>query len=187
MDINTIFNYIQNSWYIYGLICAGIGVISWLRITLIKINKSLSLLNQLTEKFEPNSGSSIFDIITRIETKVNLFEFMHLAHLDVVNTPIFMSDSHGKYVWANRAFLTLTNSNLNEIIGTGWENNLDEEDRERVTHNWYQACEELRPYTMIYKITNNNNNNKMLVRCEATGKANLGYFGSVKEIKKIEV
>lgn len=138
-------------------------------------------MNDLSEQFRNNSGSSIKDLLDRVENKTDKIEFMMNIYLDMIPTPIFVADSNGKCTWANKSYLKLTNMELVEIVGTGWEMVICDSDREFVTKEWYRACSEIRPFHMRYNIRSNDK--RILVKCESYGKKEIGYIGFLTEVK----
>lgn len=56
----------------------------------------------------------------------------------------FETDPHGKFVWANRMWRTLTGMESDNVRGHGWEAGLDHETREEVLRDWNAAFDHQR-------------------------------------------
>lgn len=183
--LEQIFQHITNAWNIYLIITAAFGIIigcaTWLNSTYKKISSCLRTLNSLSEQFKNNCGSSIKDLLDRVEDKSNKIEFMIHVYLDIVSIPIFITDNNGKCTWANRSYLNLVGMTLDDITGTGWEMAIDNKDKDVVLKEWYRACSELRPFHMRFNIRNNNK--IVFVKCESYGKKEIGYIGFLTEVQ----
>lgn len=170
--------HLQELWYLYvigGLIC---GFLSWLHATYIKVREGVALVKDLQLQFKPNGGQSIKDSLNRIEHELRHIKFVSFAQLDIIDTPVFVSNNNGKYVWVNKAYLALTKMSFEEALGSGWEMTIAVDDRQRMKEEWYTACQESRPFHSSY--TMKIGNSTIEVSCDAIIEPNVGYFGSVK-------
>lgn len=188
MNIADFMVHMQSAWYLYLLGGAFIGGVSWLHATYIKISSCVTTLAALAKEFENNGGSSLRDVLDRIEYQVNMLEFIKLNHLDLIDTPIFLTNDNGKVTWVNRAFCKLTGMTYQELLGNGWENMIFDDDRQRVILEWNSACKEFRPMLLTFRVYCNHqevfNKNTTIVKCEAYGKRGIGYFGYIRDYKK---
>lgn len=173
--IQYLFEHMLAVWYLYMLGGVGVGAISWLTLTYVKIAHCLDVITKLECEFKPNGGSSIKDALNRIEEKLLKLEFMKLSYLDIVDKPVFITNRFGKYVWVNKAYSRLVGKPSNELVGSGWENVIHIDDRQRVKEEWYTACFELRPFHSVFKLACDNR--ILSVKCEAYGEGSVGYFG----------
>lgn len=199
-------SYIWNSYLaIVGIVTALLGFISWLTVVYTKISNAVKIVDSISKEFKPNGGSSIKDILNRTEKKVcntekkvcdidnrlDKIEFMTQLYWDRIDTPIFICGNNGKYVWANKAYLTLVESPLSQLVGTGWELTISKDEREMICDEWYRACNELRPCVIKYSIVTNSD--KLIhVKCEShplgkikTGdEVDIGYIGFLTVLER---
>lgn len=183
--LEQILNNISQLWHIYLILAAifstFIGFITWLNSTYKQIRQCVKTISTISEQFQNNSGSTIKDLLDRVEDKANKIEFMIHVYLDMIPTPIFVADSSGRCTWANKSYLKLVDMELVEVVGTGWELMICDDDREYVIKEWYKACAEVRPFHMRYNICNNDR--RIYVKCESYGKKEIGYIGFLTEVK----
>lgn len=192
-------SHIWNSYLaIVGIVTTLLGFISWLTVVYAKISNAIKIVDSISKEFKPNGGSSIKDILNRTEKKIcniddrlDKIEFMTQLYWDRIDTPIFICDNNGKYVWANKAYLTLVESPLSQLVGTGWELTINKHEREMICDEWYKACNELRPCVIKYSVLTNSDK-LIYVKCEShplgkikTGdEEDIGYIGFLTILEK---
>lgn len=177
-----ILNHMQSVWYMYVLGGVAIGAVSWLHATYRSVKKSYTSLQYLIKECQPNGGESIKDMLNKILHRIDSIEFMKLAQFNIMEVPIFIADVDGKYRWANKAYLLTVGMALEEVIGTGWSDNIHTEDKQRVLDEWYRACSEFRPFNSRYRIIVDGRIE--FVFSQAVGKPDVGYFGVIYKSNK---
>lgn len=163
-----------------------IGVIVGIGITAIPViwkalltrDKAITLMEIIAKEFKPNAGSSLKDSLNRIEAGLTKVQFLQSMAWDMSDSCIYLTDNQGKLVWANKSYLRLLGRTFDDIKISGWELSIHHEDRDIVTHEWYKACNENRPFEMRYRIIREDST--LYVRCEAHGEAGKGYIGILK-------
>lgn len=151
-----------------------VGFCAWLHSVYLKLSK-------IAAELQPNGGSSLRDSINRIEHKMSAMELMQKTYMEIDSqVPMFRTESDGKFIWANRKFLDLTNRTIEEILNSGWETIVDQEEREQVREEWYRSCEQGSHFEFLYTL---NNKNKDKVLCKSYGDKKYGYIGYLEKME----
>lgn len=153
---------------------------------------SISKINEISKEFLPNHGSSLKDLLTKMQNELvkntELTEKIATRQkwlFDNREMPIFESDEEGRCVWVNIAFMNLVKRDMNFLLGNGWKNIIAPEDRERVVNNWESCVKDGRDSEDTYSVVDiNGNRTKVFTAACKTGK--YGYVGAMKIIKQDE-
>lgn len=109
-------------------------------------NDTISKVRLIADEMVPNGGSSIKDIVCRIEKEVNLSSERYKAFMADNESAIFETDSEGKCLWVNRTYSKTVQRMPSELMGHGWVNAISRKDRERVVTGWNEAVIEDREF-----------------------------------------
>jgi len=182
VTIQDITQMITASGIVIGIIG---GFIAWLTTMYRRVNGIYRTIKVIEKEFSPNGGRSIRDSINRIdENQSNLMSLKHSVHAywdKTLDIPMFIADRSGSCTWANKAYLKLTNRNLDEILDGNWEITVHQEDRESVREEWYNACEDGRSFEIIYRI-NSRTAPDNYVKCTVYGDTHCGYVAFLEKI-----
>lgn len=159
-----------------------IGILTFSYKMWKKLHDIYIKINLISAQLTPNGGSTIKDQIDRIETRLLSLDFFQRMYLDTVDIPIFTTDGHGMCTWANRAYLSLLDKPISDVLGSGWEAAVHQDDRDRVSREWSEAISEQRPFDLEYRYKTHEDK-IVLVRCKAAGGSKTGFFGIVNKIK----
>jgi len=148
--------------------------------------KTFKNIQYISAELSPNGGKSVFDMISRIDKRQVFTEHRERAVLQESNTGMFELNKEGDCVWANKAFMTLTQRPFEDLKARGWENTISDEDIERITVEWNLARQAKRDFEGEYSI--DREIDFVNVRCRATVVKNsagevLGWFGIVKIVE----
>lgn len=181
LDLKNLGNLIT----LISIICtiAG-GVFTFFWKIYKKLREIYDKIMLIAKELTPNGGSSLKDQCNRIELRLNGLDFFQKMYLDIVDMPIFMTDGNGHCTWANRAYLNMLGKQVNDIIGSGWETVIHQEDRDRVTQEWYESIKEERPFDLQCRYVTSDDS-VIVVRCKASGSIKTGYFGILSKIRVI--
>jgi PAS domain S-box-containing protein len=121
---------------IISVVGGGIGVFAWLlkfiiRPTIELYRNQKRLLKEvgvIKKEVTPNGGSSIKDIINRIDRRQVMIDKRSKAIFYNVDDPILEVDEHGNILWANQKFHDLLGSK--NVKGLDWVSYIDEPQRE---------------------------------------------------------
>lgn len=161
------------------------GFAVWLHANYKKLSGLLSKFEQIESalsELKPNHGTSIKDAINRIEDKISSLTFSQRIYWDIaIDIPMFMTDTYGKCIWANKSYLKLIGRPSEEILGTGWELAIHQEDRDKIRDEFYRACKEHRHFDMTFRYYSTENET-INVRCRAYGNTRTGYVGFITQV-----
>lgn len=97
------------------------------------------LLNKILSELKPNGGTSLRDAVDNIARRQNDVEAFLTAQLNIIDVPVFRADSDGNWIYANRAFKRLINAGGSEVVGDGWINFINPENRDEIMRKWKEA------------------------------------------------
>lgn len=99
-----------------------------------------------------NGGSSLKDVVRRIEHRLYDLEFTSLTILDHEQVAVFKTNPLGQCVWVNRACARLFDQSREEILNYGWISSIVNEQRAGVTEEWARAVKDQREVILEYSI-----------------------------------
>ena len=105
-------------------------------------------LSVLKREVTPNHGSSLRDVVDRIEHAMAVRDFAHNSFLSEIGISTFISGPDGRIASVNREFCRLTGRTEQESLGDRWINSIPEEDRQRVVGSWRLAVRDKRDWTL---------------------------------------
>jgi PAS domain-containing protein len=183
---------------ILGAICAVIAVLWKLSKRVTKkikekyslIENTMTKINGISKEFEPNHGSSLKDLLTKMQAELikntELTEKIATRQkwiFDNREMPIFESDEQGHCVWVNIAYVNLVKRDMNFLLGHGWKNVIAQEDRERVVNNWNLCVKDGRDSEDTYSMIDASGK-KIRVFTAACKTGKFGYVGAIKILDK---
>lgn len=131
----------------------------------------------------PNGGSSIKDVVKRIDHRLYELELTSLTILDHEERGVFKTNSLGEIVWANRACATAFDTRRTDLLRFGWVSIVAPEQRALVTEEWENAMKLKRQVSIAFEILTNENERKSLVinayPIMGNNQVFLGYIGTV--------
>lgn len=155
-----------------------------------EIISTLPVIKEIKAEFLPNGGSSMRDVINRLDTKAS----SHDAKIEMLftqnNYATFEADSKGKVTSVNRDWCNITNMLPHEARGDGWLQGVHQEDREKVQEEWNDSINQGREFYLTCRLGSASANdyqkvtiNSKVIR-DSKGK-NLGLFGYFKNSSSI--
>ncbi|MEY4571732.1 MAG: hypothetical protein RLZ10_943 [Bacteroidota bacterium] len=111
-------------------------------------------LKKIAKEFKPNGGSSLKDILCRLEN--------HLAHTDqkirvvasCIGISAFEADKFGLYTFVSKQWSDVTGFNSDQAQGNGWINVIEESEREELFKEWQSCIEQNREFHASTKLIN---------------------------------
>ena len=144
-------------------------------------------MNVLMNEFSPNGGSSMRDLMNRVEKELFLSNERQRARMLDAPEMIFETDDVGNCIWVNRTYSRAVGRSLTELLGRGWVNGIVETDREKVVDEWYKSVEEDREFELTFDFQTAEGT-PFTVECRSykmrdlrTGQA-VGYLGHCQKI-----
>lgn len=162
-----------------------------------KLDNALNILNtdvlpfirSFQYEFSKNSGKSIKDQITRMEDSLKMAEIRSNLMSDLlIKTGEYRCNSRGETVWVNKALCELFGLNSHEMLGNGWLDAVDKDERIEVLKTWHENIENEIPHEAEYTVKNKITGEKFKVLTKANchkgndGKI-LGYYGTVIKLE----
>lgn len=102
--------------------------------------------NKMHETLTPNKGTSLLDMVTRTELKVqDISDNLQLLSADqratvyLAKEPMFKTDPEGNCIFVNKAYQYFTGLLWLDCMGKGWTRALHPDDVERVSSAFNQA------------------------------------------------
>ena len=108
-------------------------------------------IKEIVATLKPNGGDSLFDIIARIEAKLDLLKYTTFGILDVSGLPFWHSDKDGACTYASLELAEVIGLDQNQILGNGWVAALHPDDRHPVFDEWVTAVKQQRRFSMRYR------------------------------------
>lgn len=115
-------------------------------------------ISKIYTELHPNGGGSIKDTINRIELRLVNVEQKQNVYLLEGPQGIFEADKNGRYITVNRTFCRMVNKTEKELLGMGWMNSINKDDREEVFDAWMTAVQNKMEFIGKFKIINNDDN-----------------------------
>jgi len=139
-------------------------------------------IDAIYTEIRPNHGSSLKDQVTKVVDSVTKIEKRQRAAHSLERDPLFESDERGRMVWANKSFLRLLGTSLDDVSGYSWKGFVHEDDRDRVYEESNMCLAEQRDFKSIFRYVNSSG---VAICCavEAIAIVNTGvlsgHYGSV--------
>lgn len=141
-------------------------------------------VDKIVKEVSPNSGTSMKDVVNRIEFRQILQE--QKAHAYVSHSPVafYETDLDGNCMWANKAYLRLLERSEEEITGKGWITAIYPEDKAKVVEVWESAIADKREYAFDYRMVSSSGriidlHGEAYPLRDPSGKV-LGYVGTIQ-------
>lgn len=132
------------------------------------------MLQAIIKELHPNGGSSLRDLLNRIETKLErthraakITLKMQRLYEEHEGLAAFLTDSEGRCIYANANYLALVGLTHDEILINGWKNVIDEAVREDVANAWDAAVRDRRDFHWTIQYIRYRTGEKFLARCDA--------------------
>lgn len=159
--------------------------------------KREELITTVISEFRPNGGSSLKDVVNRVETwvkaldqsnaqireaLVSIDERWRAFHMDHENG-LVEYDADGRITWTNRTFREMTGLENESLIGWGWINAVTPEQREFVEAGWREAVASERDFIGRAMFQRDGRKHPICVVHKATRLRNGGYVAVVLRCK----
>ena len=102
--------------------------------------KTFDRIKKIAYELSPNSGTSIFDAIARIEKRQVANERREEVILDISSVPMAKMTPAGNLQWCNKAFVTVMGMDRHNLSGNGWQNSVTPESREKIQFELEEAA-----------------------------------------------
>jgi len=157
-------------------IAAIVGVIA---------RKGHKLVQKVHAQLVPNGGSSVRDSLDRIEDRLSFADARAKVLLGASNVALLEADPDGLLVTASPAFLALTGRVSDDLLGNGWMETVNSNERPDVVVDWRSAIEHRRAFDRTFGVTRLDGSIvRVRVRCKPVHgseprKKLIGYLGTL--------
>ena len=143
---------------IMNLLKKAIGV-DVLEANQIEMTKTLHYLAEKAEQIHGqltvNGGTvTIKDDLGMIKDSINIMRSELMSSVALSNTPTFINDPTGSCVFVNDALCSIYGANKEQMLGFGWTNFLDDNEKEVKADNWKKGVQ----YDSIFRDSYHVNN-----------------------------
>lgn len=143
----------------------------------------------LKKELKPNGGSSLVDKVTRMDKSLLLGTCRVTTMLMRHTVAIFECDAQGDCTFANPSLCRLFGLDESAVLGHGWLNAVDNDDRKSVWDHWTYCITNNIPYLHVYTVCNMETGRRFKVKASAIpyhpeGLGIIGYLGFVEELKE---
>lgn len=144
------------------------------------------LTNKVTivlSEVSPNGGSSMKDVVKRIEHRLYELELTSLTVLDHEQRGVFKTNSSGEIVWLNRSCAQAFDRGRDDLLRYGWLSCVVTEERASIAEEWENAVHLQRQVSLEFSIdTISGNRRELLIKgypILGNNQVFLGYIGTV--------
>jgi PAS domain S-box-containing protein len=115
----------------------------------------------ITKQLQHNGGTSLVDKVHQILGKLDgislqlhRMETWKTAWMELTEEPIFVTDTHGNYVWTNNSYAHFVGCTAEDLHGLGWTKYLHPEDKNHVITEWKSSVGSLSKFELDYRVLN---------------------------------
>lgn len=114
------------------------------------------MLKEIWSQLHPNGGSSVLDILNRLDREIHLQRAANWAMRGVTGDPIWQSDAAGRWIIVSSALSEMMDADQNDVLGLGWVNAIYREDRQHVVAEWQAAVQQERQFSETFRLRHEN-------------------------------
>lgn len=132
-----------------AIFTAAYGAYRLIKTSVMRVINISNRLQMISEQLTSNGGTSLRDAINRIEERQIRTEQRERAFLQTHPNIMFELDNDLMLAWANKVFLEKFETDTDLIQGYGWHNLIEENDRDRVIHQFKTAQTTVRNFSTV--------------------------------------
>lgn len=155
----------------------------------IQITDNLALLKDevsiISKELKPNGGKSLKDQVSDLQFSTKTILYRQRWILENREEPIFETDEHGNFKWANDSLIRLTDRLFKDLENNNWINALCEKTRDDVNQRWQIAIENKRNFEHEIIIVDGKNR-AFHAKCQAVRQEDGIYMGKLTNIKELK-
>ena len=167
------------------LVFPAVRLLKKLQINSEKIVNSLPVLFDLSSRWPLQSQRSLSNFLDNISIDIARQRVAYRLLLDHFNMAAFETDENGKCIWVSEQWRKITHLTIEEANGSVWLAGVSENDREKVTEEWFRCVEMQRPFNLHYSLVDKEGKVTPVHGIGHTIKNEgkfVGYFGLIKPI-----
>lgn len=144
------------------------------------LEKYLPTIVEISTEFKPNGGSSIKDVLNRIDKNTQGHVSRLWTLLETSPLGYFEADVDGECVKVNKRWLELANISADSYKGYGWINGIDPKDRARVVEEWKECLAQNREFHSIYSMNSGVTVKGSAIPIKTNAGETLGWLGHIE-------
>lgn len=171
-----------------GAVAVVTGFFGWLNLR--ARNAFTTEVRAALAQLRPNGGSTLADVVSRIDTELARVVGMQRLLVGVTNGAVWECDAHGKCVYASPSLCEMYGLDKEQMLGLGWTAAVDTQaQRTAAAAEWQEAVSGGLPYCAEYVVRNIRTGERVQVRSEghpliSSGKV-IGFIGTVDKVAAI--
>lgn len=138
---------------VYAVLASLVIVIplfGWFAVGAHRGVQSYKVLLTIAEQFKTNGGSSLKDRLDQLFDAVDMLSVTNRTSMNLVPYPLFITNQHGGVVWVNHEFSQVTSLADDEVLGMGWLNIVDRDERDDIRNEWLSAVKDGRAVRLTF-------------------------------------
>lgn len=148
-------------------------------------------VQEIAAQLRPNGGSSIADILARLEASVAEIKQTRWAIEDINGHAFWQTADTGEMTHVSSGLSELLGADQKDIMGNGWVTAIHMGDRKRIFSEWSSAVSQQRRFDEVFRVTKQDTRSVINVRAKAVPLRSsdgrlLGYVGVMQEEKSRE-
>jgi hypothetical protein len=120
-------------------------------------------LKRVTSEFKPNGGSSLRDVLNRMENSLIHTEQKIRLISSCLGVAYFETDSKGQYTFVSKKWTEITDFNYDQAVGDGWLGIINKEMRKEAKEEWLSCMEQKREFHFNAILSNSDNKDISIV------------------------
>ena len=134
----------------------GVGVLENNQIEMSNTLKYLAeKAEQIHSQLTLNGGTvTIKDDLGMIKDSISIMRSELMSSVALSNTPTFINDATGSCIFVNDALCNIYGSKKEEMLGFGWTNFLDDNEKELKAENWKRGIQHDSIFRDTYHVNN---------------------------------
>lgn len=144
-----------------------------------QVRESLPTLLDMAQNFRSNGGSSLSDVIQRIDRKLDMNDAWNRIVVNLAVSAYVEFDSEGRCSWVSERFCRMTGLMPSSVKVNGWINAVTEADRARVMTAWTEAIDQQRDFDTFFELTSGERVHMMCRAARSFKGSLLGYIGTL--------
>jgi PAS domain-containing protein len=142
------------------------------------------LKETVRKEFSPNGGSSIRDILDRLESNQVVMAAQQDIQLHTQKLAIIRMNNDGDVVSVSEPLCALLKRQKEELLGKNWINVICPDDRDEIQSGWMSAVEDHRNFSVHFNCCGDDNEliRVMMKANPLPGRAGLGFIGTITQV-----
>lgn len=113
----------------------------------VSFEQTTQLLSNIEKEFKSNGGSSLKDVVNKVQVDVSSLKAQQLSALDNdTDCGRFQTNAKGEFIFVNKLILRKLDRAERELMGKSWLSCIPASHRSNIEHEWNDCIKEGRDY-----------------------------------------